>query len=404
MITFDDAFRLMMNAVACMGTERVSIDEALGRILAEDVVSDISMPPFDKSAMDGYACRRADLANELTVLETIPAGYTPQKAIGPNQCSKIMTGAVVPDGANCVIMVEYTKQQGKGKIRFIGKETRDNICLKGEDIKAGDIVLRKGSMIKVQHIAVLAAVGISNPLVANRPNVGIAATGDELIEPSQKPHGGQIRNSNSYQLTAHVKSAGGLPTNYGIVPDNRESMNSILKKAISENNVIILSGGVSAGDFDIVPQILAENGFSLLFEKIAIKPGRPMVFGVKKLPNGKKTGNSDVDQIFCFGMPGNPVSVFTMFELLARPFLAKMMGHDFRPHITYGFLEKKLTRKNTEVDSWMPVQVEEGGTVTLVEYHGSAHINAMCQADGLLCVPAGVEEIKEGSKVAVRQI
>ena len=396
MIAFDDAFKIMMKSVVCLASERVSIDQALGRILAEDVVSDISMPPFDKSAMDGYACRRTDLANELTVLETIPAGYTPQKTIGPNQCSKIMTGAVVPDGADCVIMVEYTQQHGKDNIRFTGKETQTNICRKGEDIKAGDIVLRKGSKINVPHIAVLATAGESHPLVAVRPKVGIVATGDELVEPSQKPHGGQIRNSNSYQLAAHVTSAGGLPTNYGIVHDNRESINSVLTKAIAENNVVILSGGVSAGDFDIVPHILTENGFRLLFEKIAIKPGRPMVFGVKKL--------SGADQIFCFGMPGNPVSVFTMFELLARPFLAKMMGHDFRPHITYSFLKKRLTRRKTEVDSWIPVQLEKDGMVALMEYHGSAHINAMCQADGLLCIPAGVEEIKEGSNVAVRQI
>ena len=196
-IKFDEAFETVMGSVRPLGTERVDINEALGRVLAEMIVSDIDVPAFNKSAMDGFACRRADLANELTIIETIPAGKQPQSKIGQNQCAKIMTGAVVPEGANCVIMVEYTESVATGKIRFTESTTEDNICLKGEDIKEGDIVLRCGEIIKPQHIAVLASHGCVKPLVSLQPRVGITATGNELVEPSEKPAPGQIRNRNA---------------------------------------------------------------------------------------------------------------------------------------------------------------------------------------------------------------
>ncbi len=391
MIAFDDAFEIMMGSARRLGTERVGIERALNRVLAETIVSDIDMPPFNKSAMDGFACRRADLANELTIIETIPAGLVPKKVIGPNQCAKIMTGAVVPEGADCVIMVEYTKSVGENRIRFTGSSTEENICLKGEDIKKGDVVLRAGCRISAQHIAVLASHGCVKPLVSLRPRVGIIATGDELVEPSQKPTACQIRNSNAFQLAAQVVSAAAIATNYGIAVDTKEAIEAKLKKAIAENDVVILSGGVSVGDYDLVRGILEENNIKLLFEKVAVKPGKPMVFGVS-------------DEVFCFGLPGNPVSTFVMFELLVKPFLFKMMGHDFKAVVAYRQLEKAITRKKTERDSWLPVVFTNDNKVASIEYHGSAHLNALCEADGLLCIPAGAAEVREGATVAVRQI
>jgi molybdopterin molybdotransferase len=341
--------------------------------------------------MDGFACRRADLANELTVIETIPAGVLPQKAIGPNQCAKIMTGAVVPAGADCVIMVEHTENTTQDRIRFIGEETNDNICLKSEDVREGDIVLRAGCKIAAQYIAVLASHGCMKPLVALQPRVGIIATGNELIEPAKKPTACQIRNSNGFQLAAQVTSVGAIATNYGIAADNEEVIDSMVKKAIAENDIVILSGGVSVGDYDLVRKILKENNVKLLFEKVAVKPGRPMVFGV-------------CNDAFCFGLPGNPVSAFIMFELLVKPFLFKMMGYNFKPLRKQGILERTITRKKTKRDSWLPVAFTKNGKVAVVEYHGSAHINALCEADGLLCIPAGVAKIKKDTTVAVRQI
>ena len=391
MIKFDDAFEIMMGSARRLGMERVGIERALNRVLAEDVASDIDMPPFNKSAMDGFACRRADLANELTIIETIPAGLVPKKVIEQNQCAKIMTGAVVPEGADCVIMVEYTKSVGENRIRFTGSSTEENICLKGEDIKKGDVVLRAGCRISAQHIAVLASHGWVKPLVSLQPKVGIIATGDELVEPGQKPTACQIRNSNAFQLAAQVVSAAVIATNYGIAADTKEAIEPKLKKAIAENDVVILSGGVSVGDYDLVRGILEENNVKLLFEKVAVKPGRPMVFGVS-------------DEVFCFGLPGNPVSTFIMFELLVKPFLFKMMGHDFKAVVAYRQLERTITRKKTERDSWLPVVFTNDNKVASIEYHGSAHLNALCEADGLLCIPSGAAEVREGVTVAVRQI
>lgn len=419
MLKYEDAFEIVMNSISGkpLGTERVEIDCSLNRILAEDVVADRDSPPFNKSTMDGFACRREDLANELTIIETIPAGLLPKKTIGRNQCSKIMTGAVVPEGADCVIMVEYTTPTGDNKIRFtpfeiprshnnqkekssltgfIGEHSTDNICLKGEDIKKGDVVLRAGAKISAPHIAVLASIGCTKPSVAIQPRVGIITTGDELVESEKKPAPFQIRNSNGPQITAQVTAAGAKAINYGIAADTEEVLDSMVKKAMAENNIVIMSGGVSMGDYDLVPGILEQNNFKLLFKKIAVKPGRPTVFGILE-----KQGRNPV---FCFGLPGNPVSTFTIFELFVKPFVLKMMGHKYKAIISHRQLEKTITREKTERDSWRPVAFTEENKVINIEYHSPAHINALCEADGLICIPAGIAEVREGTSVAVRQI
>ena len=422
-LNFDDAFEIVMSSARRLGTERVGIDRALNRILAEDVISDIDIPPFNKSAMDGFACRRADLANELSIIETIPAGYAPGKSIGTNQCAKIMTGAVVPEGADCVIMVEYTENTAENRIRFTGSTTNNNICLRAEDTKKGDVVLRAGKIIKAEHIAVLATVGCIKPSVALQPRVGIIATGDELVEPSRKPTACQIRNSNAFQLAAQVTGANAIATNYGIAADTKEAIDAMFKKGIRQNDVVILSGGVSVGDCDFVREVLKENNVRLLFEKVAVKPGRPTVFGILNQKSEVRSQKPEIrsqksevrsqkpesvvcplSSVFCFGLPGNPASTFIMFELLVKPFLYKMTGHDFKPVVSHMQLESTITRKKTKRDSWLPVIFKENGKIASIEYHGSAHINALCEADGLICMPTGVAEIKEGTTVAVRQI
>jgi molybdopterin molybdotransferase len=392
-VSFEEAFEIVMISAHRLGTERVSIIEngALNRVLREDVASDIDIPPFNKSTMDGFACRRADLGNELTVIETVAAGSVPKRAIGRNQCARIMTGAVVPEGADCVIMVEYAERTGENRIRFTGDSTEDHIRRKGEDAKKGDVVIRAGELIRAQHIAVLASVGWVEPLVSARPRVGIITTGSEIVEPGEKPAAGQIRNSNGYQLSAQAAVTGAIARSYGIAEDNKEQLAVMVREAAAENDVVVLSGGVSVGDYDFVREVLKKNGVRLLFERVAVKPGRPMVFGVS-------------DEVFYFGMPGNPVSSFVMFELLVKPFLFKMMGHDLKPGICLRRLEEDITRSRMARDSWLPVVFTGSEGAAKVEYHGSAHINALCKADGLLCMPAGVAEIKAGTIVAVRQI
>jgi molybdopterin molybdotransferase len=391
LITFEQAFEIVMCSALPLETESVDIHSSLGRVLATDVMADMDMPPFNKAAVDGYACRREYLGNELAIIETIPAGRSPQRFIGKGQCAKIMTGSPVPDGADCVVMVEYTQNPTKETMRFTAAATSDNICRKGEDIQAGRMVLSKGTLVKPAHIAVLASLGCAMPLVYARPKVGIIATGDELVEPDQKPADSQIRNSNSSQLMAQATQMQVLPHYYGIAGDNENALETVLSQASRQMNVLLFSGGVSAGDYDLVVPILKKNGFNIVFDSIAVKPGKPTVFGIN-------------DNVFCFGLPGNPVSTYLIFELLVKPFLYKMMGHNMVVHQITTHLGKLINRRQTDRRSFIPVAFEDEGKVVPVEFHGSANIGALCRADGVLSVPVGVSQIKEGSLVDVRLI
>ena len=391
MLPFEKALEAVLASAGQLDTERIDFTCALNRVLAENVKSDMDIPPFNKSAMDGFACRRADLDSKLTVIETIAAGAVPQKTIELNQCSKIMTGAMVSEGADCVIMKEYVEEEADSTIRFTGEKTADNICRKAEDIKAGEIVLNKGVIIEPQHIAVLASVGNTQPLVSKKPNVAVIATGSELVEPIEKLGPSQIRNSNSFQLAAQIESMGAVAMNYGIAGDTAEQIDIAFKEAIRQNDVVIVSGGVSVGDFDFVPGIFKQNNIDLLFEKISIKPGKPTVFGT----SGKK---------YCFGLPGNPVSTFVLFEILVKPFLYKLMGHDYQPLNIQMPLEVPLVSRKAKRQRWLPVVITENGTVSPVEYHGSAHINSLCGADGLVSMDIGISKIEKATAVTIRLI
>lgn len=390
MIPFDEALRLMMESASFQGAERVPLPDSLGRVLAEDVLSDVDMPPFDKSAMDGFACRKEDLALELTVLEEIPAGSEPKKRIGPGQCSSIMTGAPVPMGADCVLMREYAEKTAGGRVRATVKETAANICRRAEDIRSGDAVLKKGAVVSPAAVAMLATVGCVEPMVARLPRVSVLATGSELVDPSARPSGAQIRNSNGFQIAAQVSTLGIKNINAGMVPDTREALGSAIRGALGVSDVLIVSGGVSEGDYDFVPEMLSATGFRFLFESVAMQPGRPTLFGV----NGSK---------YCCGLPGNPVSTFIAFELLMRPFLYALMGHAFAPRIVAARLAKAVKGKKGGRQVTIPVAFSAPGEVVPVEYHGSAHLAAMPRADAILTIPAG-GSFGAGEMVHVRQV
>jgi len=391
MISLAQAIEIAFSKARPLGTETIDLMESTGRILSQDIFADADMPPFNKSAMDGYACRRADLEMELSVLEIVPAGKTPTKVIGPGQCSKIMTGAQVPEGADIVFMVEYSVETAPGKVRFNGQKSNSNICMKGEDLKKGDQILSAGIQIRPQHIAILASVGETKPLVYKCPVAGIISTGSELVNPEEKPGTSQIRNSNGPQLFSQSKSYRFKTNYYGIVADDELLTRQIIEKSIAENDVTILSGGVSVGDFDFVPGIIQDLGFEIHFSKINIKPGQHTTFASK-------------DDKYIIGLPGNPVSSFIQFEVFVLPFLRKLMNYE-QPEIKIALtINHDFTRKKPDREECLPVQVNAQNEVQLINYHGSAHIHAYHQAFGFITIPVGKAELKKGEIVYVRPL
>jgi molybdopterin molybdotransferase len=391
MKAFEEAFEIVIGSVFETGNEVIPFYDSCCRILAEDIYSDTDMPSFNRSAVDGYACHISDLNDDLEVVEVIPAGTVPQKTVGKDQCSKIMTGAIVPDGCNIVFMLEDSENLPSGKIRFTGIRQKVNISYKGEDVRTGDIILKYGKYLKPQDIAVLASAGHVKVNVRKMPDVGIISTGDELVEPSEAPRLSQIRNSNAYQLLSQVKRAGGKGRYYGIAPDIENVTYEMIKKAIDENDIVLLTGGVSMGDFDFVPSVLQKAGVKILFDQVNVQPGKPTTFGIHK-------------KGVVFGLPGNPVSSFVQFETLVRPFINKMMGYDWKPVEHKMPMAVGYERKSAFRMGWIPVSVNENMEVMPVDFHGSAHITALPHADGMIVIKPGVKSLKKGEIVSVRQI
>jgi molybdopterin molybdotransferase len=391
MISFDEAYTTVINSVIMTGIETVPFEESLGRVLRQDVISDIDMPPFDKATVDGFACRRSDIGRDLEQVETIQAGIMPERKIGEKQCSRIMTGAAVPQGADMVFMVEDSAVLPSGMIRFTGTGSKDNISPKAEDVRAGDIVLGEGRPIMPQHIALLALAGCTDVRVGRQPVVSVISSGNEIVEPDVKPGLSQIRNTNSYQLMAQIRQAGAIGKYMGIARDDEESTFRILRKALDQSDVVLITGGVSMGDFDFVPSVMERAGIRILFSSIRVQPGKPTTFG---------TG----EKVSVFGLPGNPVSSFIQFELLVKPFLYRMMGYNWTPVTLEMPMAEAFTRRSADRRSFIPVIFSGTGLVTPVEYHGSAHISAFSIAEGIITLPEGKISLEKGELVSVRQL
>ncbi len=389
MITFEEAIALVTGAAYPLSVEPCSLSECLGRVLAADVFADMDMPPFDKSAVDGFACRKQDMSAPLRIVETIAAGKAPAVKIGPGECARIMTGAMIPQGADTVLMVENTVTEGE-MVRFSGGPSATNICFKAEDIHKNDRVLSAGTFIKPQHIAVLASVGCHSPVVYRKPVIGVISTGNELVEPDEQANEGQIRNSNGWQLMAQVQNAGCLGHYFGIADDTPEGTLAKITAAKDSCDIILLTGGVSMGDFDYVPGVITAAGFTTLFHNIAVQPGKPTVFAVK-------------GHIYLFGLPGNPVSAFVQFEILIRLLIAKITGCTETQPILSLPLGADYRRRKADRKSFLPVKIKSN-EVFPVEYHGSAHIHAYVEADGIMAIDIGETEILKGTLVDVRQL
>ncbi len=394
MISVDEALKIVLRKGKKLPPKKVKLENAPGLCLAEGIKSDLNMPPFNRSAMDGYAVIAKDITPpvDLEVIESIRAGYNPKKKVTRGQASKIMTGAVVPAGADSVIKVEETKPlDNDKKVRILKKTKKSaNIAKKGEDVRVGKMVLCKGTRIRPQEVGILASVGASQVKVHSTPSVGIISTGDELVDITRKPKPWQIRNSNSYSLAAQARQIVTDVEILGKVNDNKSEIRKLIQKGLRKD-ILILSGGVSMGEYDLVGGVLLDLGVKIFFEKVALRPGKPTVFGMK----GDK---------LIFALPGNPVSTFVTFELFVKPCIKKMMGFTSYEHpILYAELEKdiKIKKKRREYRPAFLRQEDSGWKVSLIDWHGSGDLFSITKANCLLIIRETVEKLNAGDMVEI---
>jgi len=391
MIRFDKALDTVLAAARPLAsTEETTLDACVGRVLARAVSADRPLPPYDRVAVDGYACRRSDLSEPLKVIGAVAAGAPPQRDIEPGTAIRVMTGGVLPAGADTVVMVEHTVEEESGTVRVTQHNSHDNIARTGEDAAQGEVLIPAGVRLAERHIATLAAVGAVRPMVWKRPRVALISSGDEVIPPDEKPLPHQIRNSNGPMLAALCRRAGGEVSFTALVPDRLDDIASTIAIAIAKSDVVLVSGGVSKGDFDLVPASVHRLGGRILFDGVAIKPGKPTTAAL-------------INETLLLCLPGNPVSVFVTFELFARPVIDKAGGVT-QPPIEHLFpLGNCYERRSADRDEWIP-SLLRGGKAYPLRYHGSGHFVSLVNADCLVRIPAGVTAIASGESVHARLV
>ena len=393
----DEALRLIEGFSYEPQVETVSLSEALGRALVEDLPASVDQPPFDKSAMDGFAYGEPGPGDEWRVVELVPAGSGSSRLLGRGECARIMTGAPIPAGARAVQRVEWTAAAsgpgGETIVRFVKRESGDNIIRRAENQRAGDLLLAR-RILRPQDIGILASSGYGRVPVARRPVVGILSTGDELA-PAGAPVGPfAIFDSNGPLLAAGARACGCVAREYPIVRDERGPLDEAVARALDECDVLLASGGVSVGDFDYMPRALAAAGVEQRFHGLAMRPGKPTFYGLK----GDKAA---------FGLPGNPVSVFANFEIMVKAHLYRRMGLRYAPRFAAARLAAPLSRRATERVDLIPARLEISGGETLAQplpYRGSSMLSVLAEADCLLRMEIGEEQIEAGRVVLARLV
>jgi molybdopterin molybdotransferase len=390
LLKYSDALEKVQELSLNVSAETVELKQCLHRVLAEDAMSDTDIPSFTKSAMDGFACRKSDLAKPLRILETIPAGSVPTQEIVSGTCSRIMTGAKIPVGADCVVMQEDTQIE-EGFMHFTGEKTKDNIIFQGEDIKRGEVVLEKGTFLKEQHLAILATLGYHKVKVLRQLSVAVFVTGSEIVEPGEELKEGQLRNSNAYQLIAKLNTLPVHVNYYGIVKDDQSAIESLYEEISKKHDISISTGGASKGDYDFVPLVLEKLGFQMLFDRLAIQPGKPVSVSHK---------NNHI----ALGLSGNPVSSFVQFEILFYPLLEKLLSTKLPKRTIQLPFQGEYARKKSDRLKFIPGKIVDSSMVQEVPFNGSAHLLALHRSDVLIEIPVGVNTIKNGEIVHARLI
>jgi molybdopterin molybdotransferase len=400
MIPVNDAIQIVLQHTPKLEFEAAALGEAMGRILAEDIVADSDLPPFDRAQMDGYAVRAADVAGvpaRLRIVGESAAGAGWHHEMKAGEAVRIMTGAPVPVGADAVQQVELTRESDDGAVVEILEPVQAgrSIVKRAAEIKAGETVLRAGEDINPAMIATLASFGYSQVKVGRRPRVAVMATGSELVDVDQKPGRDQIRDSNNYTIAAYASLAGAIVeprSGPGLAGDDTEELKKQIKQAAANSDVLITSGGVSMGVYDFMKTALKELGAEIFFERVALRPGKPTVFA--------RLGNTLI-----FGLPGNPVSVTVTFNLFARAALRKMQGAKQPGLVAETAVLARAVKGSVDRESYLPaiLRTDEQGILLAepLKWGGSSDFVAFARATALINVPAGVRMIETRSLVKI---
>ncbi len=413
MISVEQALDKILNYVHVLEAEERPILECLGQVLAEDVYSSLNVPPLDNSAMDGYAVQSGDTRGAsqqsprfLRVIDTVAAGSMAGCEVEPGTAVRIMTGAPIPEGADSVVIFEDTdetqRQEVSTEIGILREaEAGLNIRRAGEDIALGSMVLSQGAVFRPSEIGVLASLGRTTVKVIRRPIVAILATGDELVDISQPLPAGKIYNSNTYSLAALVRRYGGIPKILGIARDSEHSVVTRLRQGL-DADMFITTGGVSAGDYDVVKDVLAKQG-EISFWTVRMKPGKPLAFGIIK-GVGKAGLASNIPHL---GLPGNPVSSMVTFELFVRPAMLKMMGKKnlTKPTIEAVVQDSVVNRDRRRLLARVVVEKRDNQYLArLTGPQGSGILTSMTSANGLMIIPEDKAEVVAGDIVQVMML
>ena len=402
MLSVEEALREVLLRATARPAAVCSLDESLGRVLAEDISSDIDSPPHHKSLVDGYAVVAADFADgsaELEILEEVTAGALPIRVVTRGNATRIMTGAPIPSGADAVVMVEQTQPvsgSGLGSVRVSSPKVArgQNIMRRATSMARGQLVLRSGCDIRSIEIGVMAEVGRTQVRVVRQLTVAVLATGNELVPASQTPAPGQIRNSNGPMLVAAARACGAAPLDLSFARDDRQELLRLIAVGL-ECDALVISGGVSAGVLDLVPGVLDELGVSQVFYKVNLKPGKPLWFGVLSSPAGDK---------LVFGLPGNPVSSLVCFELFVRPAIGRMAGRtDISPRETKAKLSAPFSQR-VDRPTYFPARLsnlDSDPTIEPLAWQGSGDLRTLAEANALAYFPAGQHEFAAGEMIRV---